>query len=173
MRSFFRSKANSTKAVVGNTKKKRNKIKLAYLSLVALLLLSSAAYLGYGYLQTRTFKAQAAAWTLIRSPGRRPPIAVAGCKTWFYNAWFGGLYSVKFRVTRFSGAVTGHRETVLRNGAALAGHDHISHGWIAWWSGSELLTSADLKDKINIQYKTSGGWILYRLYLDPANLTNC
>src|SRR3989338_1858700 len=62
------SKVNA-KAVVGNTKKKRNKIKLAYLSLLALLLILSIGYTGYNYLKTHSLISKAASMTYVGARG--------------------------------------------------------------------------------------------------------
>lgn len=88
---FKKSKTNTKSRVVVGGKKKtpRSKWKIAYLSLVGLLLFTTIGYGGYGIVKARSLKAKAGSWTYLYGYSG---VKLYACKT-FYNV-YGGVYQI-------------------------------------------------------------------------------
>ncbi len=185
-------KPTKSKAKVGSgsSKKKRPLAKVGFLSLAAVLFVTSVGYGGFAFYKQRELKnADAAGWLQLRAyPERRNEgwesqiIWARACKTYIPNTFYGPLYKVTLQVYRNSNFISRIRASAWRydgNGNKSKVNQVYQSGWLyGVVAGLDNHMSAQLNDVMTFHAETIYGHTIslrqgdeYRIF--PRALPNC
>lgn len=172
----------NVKVGLGGKLKKQSKPKLAFLSLAALLFLTSTGYAGFSYYKQNQLKAQAAGWTYLTLSSSNPNILwMRACKTLIPNTYYGDLYKVNYQVYRKNSKTYGIVIEGYRNSSKYG--EKYQGSWLyGVVAGTDFIVSKNLRDFVRVyaistysdgsKYPTSGK--LYNSFnIFPGWLADC
>jgi hypothetical protein len=138
-----KAKTNKPTAKFGGLKRSKPTWKFGLIALIAVLVLTSAGYVGYGKYKEHSLKAHAANWKLIYSDNTG--FAIWGCKT-NINSVYGQLTSVNLLAARGNAYdhVSYSVQRPIYNVSWMNATHVADKTYNAWWGGTTILMSGIL-----------------------------